>query len=214
LKYNKIGQTKSFSFSDVLRDYESESREIFKHLTSNQTIRHYEVMIGKFYENGFGIDKNYKKAFEWYMKASQQNDIRGHDHVGYCYYYGYGVEKNWDEAFKFFQLSANDGLNITLNSLASCYQYGYGTQKNNIMAFNLYKQSAENGFVQSQYEVAKCYQNGIGICENNIEALRWYKLYQESDGKYDVSSEIKDIEKELVRMFYIFFILSFIIKQH
>ena len=33
------------------------------------------MIVGRFYEKGFGIDKNEDKAFEWYMKASQQNDI-------------------------------------------------------------------------------------------------------------------------------------------
>ncbi|RIA94893.1 hypothetical protein C1645_803302 [Glomus cerebriforme] len=187
LIYNRIGQTKSFSFSKVLEKHRSNSKEVFNYLFNNQTIRHYEVMIGIFYEKGFGVKENKNKAFEWYMKGSQQNDIRGHYHVGCCYYSGNGVKKNKDKSFEYCQRAvdndndSNDGLNIALYFLATFYK-----QKDPVKAFELYKKSAEKGFVQSQYELAKCYKEGIGIQKSEQEALKWHDIYQENDVKYVV----------------------------
>ncbi|GBC01733.1 hypothetical protein RclHR1_04300015 [Rhizophagus clarus] len=224
LKRNKIGQTGIFSFSEVLKNYESKSREIFKCLYHNQTIRHYEVMMGKFYEKGFGTDKNNDKAIEWYMEAIKQNDINGIFEAGNCYYNGYGVEKNRNKAFEFIQRVVNDNteeLNIALYYLASCYNSGDGVRKKNetnqqllrehqVKAFKLYKKSAENGFVQSQYELAECYKNGIGTQKNKDEASKWVEKYKESyvdsfsydhkrlknDEIFRVSYDIEKIEKE------------------
>ncbi|RIA94916.1 hypothetical protein C1645_758911, partial [Glomus cerebriforme] len=124
-------------------------------------------MVGKFYEKGFGIDKDENIALEWYVKASQQNDIYGHFEVGRYYY----TKKNYDEAFKCYQLAANNGLNVALNNLA-------GMEKDDFKIFELYKKSAENGFLPSQYELAKCYENGKGTQQNKTEALKWYKLHR------------------------------------
>src|SRR5437764_13826134 len=159
LKLNDIGWAKSFDFDKILKNFKVLSQEIFNYLINNPTIKHYEVMVGVFYNRGFGIDKNDDKAFEWYMKASQQNDINGHYEVGGCYYYGYGVEKNYEKAFEFYQLAADDGLKIALYFLTTCYECNYNTPMSSsyLKAFELYKKSAKNGFVPSQYFLAECY---------------------------------------------------------
>ncbi len=196
LKRNETGWTKVFYFNKVLEKYILKSQDIFNYLINNPTIQYYEVMVGNFYKNGFGIDKNENKAFEWYMKASEKGDINGHYEVGYCYNHGYGIEKNHEKSFEFYQLAANSELNIALKKLADFYQY---IEENKFKAFELYKKSAENGFIPSQYELANCYKDGKGIQQNKNETLKWFKLYQENDGDQDVSSIIKYIEKEMVR---------------
>jgi len=189
LKYNSIGWTKSFNFEKVFRKYKSKAHRISNYLVSNQDVVHYEVLYGKFHHGGFGVAKIDKTlAFEWYMKASKNNDVIGHYEVGHCYYYGYGVEKNYVKAFEFVQLAANRELNIALDFLATCYEYGYGIPKDSVKAFSLYKKSAENGFIPSQSELVRCYECGMGTKENKKEALNWAKKYQESDGEYDVSA--------------------------
>lgn len=195
LKHNKVGETKSFSFFKVLKNYESKSREIFKCLNNNQTIRNYEVIVGKFHEIGFGTDENMDKAFKWYMDASKQNNYNGILEAGNCYYNGNGVMKNCDKAFEFFQRAVNEskeGLNRALHSLATCYKSGDGIRKRNetnqqllrehqVKAFELYKKSAENGFVLSQCELAECYKDGMGTQKNRDEASKWEKKYKENE---------------------------------
>ena len=214
LKYNKIGWTRSFNFNNVLEQYRSKSQEIFNYLINNPTIQQYEVMIGRFYGNGFGIDENGKIAFEWYMKASQQNNVNGHVEVGSCYFYGFGIEKNYEKAFEFYQLAANNGLNnIALRKVAHCHRFSYGTKRDLFKAFESFKKSAENGFICSQYDLAVCYEYGSGTQQNLLEALKWHKKYQENDGEFDVSDIIKKIEKKIGKIFYIF-ILEFTMNNY
>lgn len=149
-------------------------------------------MIGRFYNEGFGINKNENTAFEQYMKASQKNDIIGHFEVGW-YYFRNNIKKNYEEKFKPIQLAANKDLNIALYYLAYCYEYGDGVQMDCFEAFKLYKKSSEDGFIPSQYELAKCYKYGEGTQKNKKEALKWFKLYQANDGMYDVSDDIKEL---------------------
>ncbi|RIA87944.1 hypothetical protein C1645_713603 [Glomus cerebriforme] len=197
LKYHNLGFTKSFDFHKFLDKYKLKSREIFYYFINNSSIQHYKGIVGNFYYKGFGIDKNNDKAFEWYIKASQQNDINGYFQVGWCYHYGYGIKKNHKKAFKFYQLAANNESNIATYFLANFYEYGYGIQKDNLKAFELYKKSAENGFIPSQYFLAICYEYGLDaqLQVNKREALKWYKLYQENDGIYKVMDKIKNIKE-------------------
>ncbi|CAB4392655.1 unnamed protein product [Rhizophagus irregularis] len=195
INYNNKGETRNFNFDKVLRKYESKSKEIFNYLLSNPNIQHHKVMIGKFYNEGFGCSKDdYNKALEWYIEASQQNDINGHYEVGHFYF----CEGNYVKTLEYINLAINNGLNIALSFLAYCYKFGYaGLETDYIKAFELYKTLSEKGFIPSQYELAKCYNNSIGTQEDKNEALKWYKLYQKNDGECDVTSTIVDIENEL-----------------
>lgn len=213
INYNNKGETRNFNFDKVLRKYESKSKEIFNYLLSNPNIQHHKVMVGKFYNEGFGCSKDdYNKALEWYIEASQQNDINGHYEVGHFYF----SEGNYVKTFEYINLAINNGLNIALRFLAYCYKFGYaGLETDYIKAFELYKTLSEKGFIPSQYELAKCYNNSIGTQEDKNEALKWYKLYQKNDGECDVTSTIVDIENELVNIILHFsFILRFIIEKN
>lgn len=212
INYNNKGETRNFNFDKVLRKYESKSKEIFNYLLSNPNIQHHKVMVGKFYNEGFGCSKDdYNKALEWYIEASQQNDINGHYEVGHFYF----CEGNYVKTLEYINLAINNGLNIALSFLAYCYKFGYaGLETDYIKAFELYKTLSEKGFIPSQYELAKCYNNSIGTQEDKNEALKWYKLYQKNDGECDVASTIVDIENELVNIILHFsFILRFIIEK-
>ncbi|CAB5369158.1 unnamed protein product [Rhizophagus irregularis] len=99
LKRNKIGWIKTFDFNKVLERYESRSKEIFNYLINNPTLQYYELMLGVFYNRGFGVNKSINIAFEWYMRSSQQNDFNGYYEVGFYYYLGYTVERNYTVKF-------------------------------------------------------------------------------------------------------------------
>jgi hypothetical protein len=197
LRKNHMGWTSSFIFDNDLKRYTPKSHEIFDFLNNNTYLKHYEVITGVFYHEGFGVEKNDNTAFEWYMKASKNNDINGHYEVGHCYSYGYGVKKDNDKAFEYFKRAADtdDGeLNIALFYLATCYKYGHGVQKDNFKVFELYKKSAEKGFVPSQYLLASFYENGEEVVlRNQKEALKWYTKYKKNKGDYNVTNNIKNL---------------------
>ena len=66
-------------------------------------------MLGFCYENGYGIEKDYKQATIYYHKAANQGLVEAQFNLGICYYNGYGVEKNPAEAVKWFRKAANQG---------------------------------------------------------------------------------------------------------
>ncbi|CAB4441753.1 unnamed protein product [Rhizophagus irregularis] len=157
LKRNKIGWIKTFDFNKVLERYESRSKEIFNYLINNPTLQYYELMLGVFYNRGFGVNKSINIAFEWYMRSSQQNDLNGYYEVGFYYYL----------AFELFKKSAENGFIPSQYELAECYKNGEGTQKNKLEALKWYKSYQENdGEINVSYPI-KDIENELFIRSNN-----------------------------------------------
>jgi cell division ATPase FtsA len=55
----------------------------------------------RFFENS-----EYKKAFDLFNAAADQNDSQAQYYIGECYYYGYGVLKDEREAILWYQIAA------------------------------------------------------------------------------------------------------------
>ncbi len=65
--------------------------------------------IGVCYYNGDGVEKDYKKAAEWFWKAASQGDKNAMNNIGVMYEFGKGVEKNYAEAAAWYQKAIDKG---------------------------------------------------------------------------------------------------------
>ena len=58
--------------------------------------------LGILYNEGKGVEKDYTRAYEWFLKAAKQNYPEAQFHVARMYEKGMSVEKNRFEAHKWF----------------------------------------------------------------------------------------------------------------
>jgi len=65
--------------------------------------------LGMKYDNGRGIEKNYKKAFLYYQLAADQGHPDAQYNVGLMYQFGEGVCQNYKQAIKHFRMSTSNG---------------------------------------------------------------------------------------------------------
>jgi TPR repeat protein len=68
-----------------------------------------QTNIGRLYENGSGVDKDYAKALAWYQKAADQGDAGAQFSVGLFYESGWGVEKDYAKALAWYRRAADQG---------------------------------------------------------------------------------------------------------
>ena len=68
-----------------------------------------QFKVGKTYQNGEGVEKNIKKAAEWYKKSADGGFRDAQVHIGYMYAKGIGVDQNMDSAIHYFKLAADQG---------------------------------------------------------------------------------------------------------
>jgi len=57
---------------------------------ANQGYALAQYNLGAMFEDGVGVKRNYKQAFDWYRKAADQNLSQAEKQVGYFYQCGYG----------------------------------------------------------------------------------------------------------------------------
>ena len=73
---------------------------------SDQNLAKGHYNLGVYYENGYGVEKNYPEALKWYRKASEQNDADAECSLGYMYENGYGVIQSYEKALDWYIKSA------------------------------------------------------------------------------------------------------------
>ena len=77
-----------------------------------------------------GVERNYSKAAEWYLRAAQQGNTYSQYHLAQMYEEGEGVEKNIDEAIKWYQKAANLNDQSAKLALGRLYEEGKDVERN------------------------------------------------------------------------------------
>lgn len=64
------------------------------------------------YAYGHGVEQDYVKAFEWYIKSANQGYNIAQCKIGELYDGGYGVKQDYEKAFEWHIQSAEKGISI------------------------------------------------------------------------------------------------------
>ncbi|KAF9181827.1 hypothetical protein BGZ49_004790, partial [Haplosporangium sp. Z 27] len=135
-----------------------------------------ENKLGFMYQYGYGVQQDYKKAVEWYLKAAEQGYIAAENNLGYMYQYGYGVQQDYKKAFEWYLKAAKQGNSDAEFKLGDMYQLGYGVQPDSIKAFEWYSKAVNQGNINAKYILGiPDYMNkqDVGVQKNDHEAPEW-----------------------------------------
>ena len=88
-----------------------------------------QVALGRCYETGNGVARDWKKALSWYRKAAKQDEPEGLFHVGYCYLHGVGVSIDLERAAKYLQKASDKGSGEAMGALARLLVEGYSPEE-------------------------------------------------------------------------------------
>ncbi len=72
--------------------------------------------LGFLYEQGRGVNKDYKKAFDLYSKAADLDFIPALANVGHCYEKGLGIFQSYRKADSFYRQAAEKGNQYAKNA--------------------------------------------------------------------------------------------------
>ena len=85
--------------------------------------------LGTWYLFGKFVEKDLGKAFESFLKASNDNHPEACFDLAKCYEEGIGVNKNLNNAFESYLKAALLGDKQALYEVGRCYYYGIGVKK-------------------------------------------------------------------------------------
>ncbi|CAG8732499.1 31487_t:CDS:2, partial [Gigaspora margarita] len=141
-----------------------------------------KYFAGKCYAEGWNINKNKKKALEWYNKAAEKECAAAECVLGEYFY----RLRKYTKAFDLLKRAENHGNLKALNTLGLCYQKGQGTVADAAKGFKSFEKAAVNGLSVSQYELGNCYEYGLGTRIDLNKALEWYKKATKVNDIYQI----------------------------
>lgn len=168
--------------------------------------------IGKMHCYGLGTEQDYEKAFQWFLKSSQEGHKFAQYSLANLYYYGNSVEKDLSQAFLWYQKSASQGQPYASYAVAQMYSKGEYVAENNETAQRYYK-AALSGFLELEskdqaddnlfYKIGVMYKNGLGTEADISKAIDYFKRSAEMNNKnglYEYGKTLiqgKNIEADL-----------------
>lgn len=169
-----------------------------------------QYKLGACYYSGNGVEQDYEKAVEWYLKAEKQGewDCNANYTLAKCYEYGIGVKQNYAEAEKRYRIIADnnmyewhhwDRIKCRIGAeqndaesqykLGVYYENGKGVKQDYEEAIKWYRKAAEQGYIKAQKSLGDCYHKGIGVTQDYTKAEEWYKKAKEPEKKFNEDAE-------------------------
>ncbi|UZO07139.1 uncharacterized protein OCT59_027437 [Rhizophagus irregularis] len=172
---------------------------------SKQVNPQYVYLLGLLYYYNIGTDEGSTKAFELFLKASENNYSFAQVYLGKCYYDGgYGIECNHNLAFNWIQKSAESGNIIAQFYLGNCYEFGIGIAQNTIKSVYWYQKAANNENTNAKFYLANCYRFGKGVDRNEKKAFELIKdLAGKGEGVDKDEKKAFELMKDLIEKDYL-----------
>jgi len=164
-----------------------------------------QYAMGKKYDYGTVVAKDYKEAAKWFRLAADRGHAEAQYDLGRSYYMGRGVREDKNEAAKWYRLAAAQGhkdakeslnnieLVQSLNALTQDvnqietgrkYYLGEGVAKDHAEAAKWYRQAAERGNAEGQCLLGCMYLSGEGVAQDNREAAKWFRKAADQGDDY------------------------------
>lgn len=154
-----------------------------------------QVYVARAYDNGFQVDKDPKKAVEWYQKAAAQSHAEAQYQLARHYLSGEGIAKDEKEGFVWAQRAAFKNYPQGLLLAGQMLCEGRGVEADCKRGVDLIKKAAEGGLPEGQTEWARRLEAGEGTAKDLTEAYAWHALAHEArtwqEAKPPVSADLE-----------------------
>ena len=155
-----------------------------------------QYQLARQLEEGDGVRKNPRLAFENYQKAAEQGHSLALTFLGLCFERRTGTTKDLKRGVECFEKAAKQGLPLAMHCLGECYFEGRGVEANPAEGLKWYRRGAELGDVGCTAQLGDCYENGNGVPINLKRALELYERCMEN-GFDAVEPALKRVKKQL-----------------
>ena len=157
-------------FSGKMQDC-SKAKYWFEKAAKNENAKSLEGLSILYY-TGCGVDKDYKKAEEYSLLASEKGDRQAKVNLGELYREGgYGLLQDYDKALYWYQLGIKDTPARAYNGIAAVYL----DQKNYEEAYKYIVKAADLGHPQSEYNLGYYYYTGTVVKQDEEKAKSWFE---------------------------------------
>jgi len=131
---------------------------------------HARFMLGLFYREGRGTQKDPLMALTLIKQAATQDLPQAQLTLGLLYTHGYaGNAPDTEKAMPWLRKAAKHGLAEAEYSLGLLY-----ANNNAAKALKWWRKAAHHGYAKAQHNLAVMYLNGVSIGKNKAKAMQWF----------------------------------------
>ncbi len=131
--------------------------------------------LGDIYENGFGVDLDYKIALRWYVEASRRGSAEAMASVGAMISEGRGAHRDGSKAIRWLEAAALRGSSYAMNKMGQMYENGQHVSQNYSTAVRWYQAAVAQREPWAHVNLGLLFQAGYGVAEDDCKALDLYK---------------------------------------
>ena len=139
--------------------------------------------IGRLYERGKGLPKDFTQAEYWYRKAAEQGDPAAQARLGFMYRIGEGVTRDPKQAAKWYAMGATKGN--PLAQVGWSWRWKASARRPIDAAAGWFDKAANQGDASAMLALAALYERGKGVAKSDVQALKWTILATYDDGEYE-----------------------------
>jgi len=132
-----------------------------------------QYQMALIYQNGYGVKKDLKKAFELFSLAAAQNYPDALFSLALMYSSGEGVKQDLKTAFALTEKAANKDLASAQFNLGVMYYNGDGVFHDYAKASRWYERAAEQNYALAQFNLALMYSEGKGVTKSDELSYFW-----------------------------------------
>lgn len=153
--------------------------------------------LGKLYEGGYGVTKNYRKAADLYQQAVKKRHVDSMFALAVLYDEGKGVKLDKQMAVSLFKQAAEKNMPAAQFNLGVMYSNGDGVEQDYKQAMRWYEKAAGNNYSLAQFNMALMYFEGLGV-DKNIEKSYIWNTVAEFNGNLNASHSRKLDERKML----------------
>lgn len=136
-----------------------------------------QLLMGKAYQWGNGVEKDESKALEWFEKILKSDGPEKDCATGIMYDAGFGTKENDKESIIYYKKAAEAGIPYAQYLLGVQYSWGYGVKKDTVQAKKWLSLGYENGLLEAACSLGNYYEYiyKTAFKKNKAEAFIWYE---------------------------------------
>lgn len=163
--------------------------------------------LGYCYQVGVVVEKNQKRAIEWYLKSAEQGFNDALYQLMMSYGNGNGVEQDSKKAFSYALKCAENNDGTCMWNVVNSYYTGMGVDKNidkmiewatRLGKLENPENLTKSGYITStRLQLANMYRDGKDIKQDYFKSYLWFLIYNEFKVDFSILQQqqvIKDIQ--------------------
>ncbi len=153
--------------------------------------RGYKGLGDVYYFGGTGVEKDFRKAFQYYQKAAKMGNVGAYVALAHFYACGFKsgnlvVAKNLPKALEYYHKAGKMGNSEAYLHLGYLYEFGDCAPKDIPKALQYFKQSALMGNIEAYLALGNLYWFGDDVSQDAQKAIEYYQKAGESGHKHEI----------------------------